>query len=200
MKLTIFSANCVGNPANALYPNKAEIENKEDMLAVISRDHVCAEFKNCHRSIDDFLSSDVEVMDCDNDHSDDPKDWITAEKYEELFPDVSFILVPSRNDGKVKGKRSARPRHHIYFPHSKITSADEVAGIKTRLQEIAPFFDDNALDAARFIFGHAPADIVWHEGSRTIEEFLDEMDFAEYDRASQGIAEGFRNSTMSHIA
>lgn len=200
MKLTIFTANCVGNPANALYPNKSEIENKEDMMAVISRDHVCAEFKNCHRSIDDFLSSDVEVMDCDNDHSDDPKDWITAEKYKELFPDVSYILVPSRNDGKVKGKRSARPRHHIYFPHSKITSADEVAGIKTRVQEIAPFFDDNALDAARFIFGHAPADIVWHEGSRSIEEFLDEMDFAEYDRASQGIAEGSRNSTMSHIA
>lgn len=28
MKITIFTANCVGNPANALYPNKAEIENK----------------------------------------------------------------------------------------------------------------------------------------------------------------------------
>ena len=200
MKLTIFTANCVGNPANALYPNKAEIENKEDMMAVISRDHVCAEFKNCHRSIDDFLSSDVEVMDCDNDHSDDPNDWITAEKYDELFPDVSYILVPSRNDGKVKGKRSTRPRHHIYFPHSKITSADEVAGIKTRLQEYAPFFDDNALDAARFIFGHTPSDIVWHEGSRTIDEFLDELDFAEYDQSTQSIAEGSRNSTMSHIA
>lgn len=155
MKLTIFTANCVGNPANTLYPNKAEIENKEDMMAVISRDHVCAEFKNCHRSNDDFISSDAEVMDCDNDHSDDPNDWITAEKYEELFPDVSYILVPSRNDRKVKGKRSARPRHHIYFPHGRITAADEVAGIKTRLKEIAPFFDDNALDAARFIFGHA---------------------------------------------
>ena len=200
MKFTIYSANCVGNPANALYPNKAEIENKEDMMAVISRDHVCAEFKNCHRSIDDFLSSDVEVMDCDNDHSDNPEDWMTVEKYDELFPNVSYILVPSRNDGKVKGKRSARPRHHIYFPHSKITSADEVAGIKTRLQEYAPFFDDNALDAARFIFGHAPADIVWHEGSRTVDEFLDEMDFAEYDRSTQSIAEGSRNSTMSHIA
>lgn len=200
MKLTIFTANCVGNPANALYPNKAEIENKDDMMTVISRDHVCAEFKNCHRSIDDFLSSDVEVMDCDNDHSDDSNDWITAETYEELFPDVSYILVPSRNDGKVKGKRSARPRHHIYFPHSKITSADEVAGIKTRLQEYAPFFDDNALDAARFIFGHTPTDIVWHEGSRTIDEFLDEMDFAEYDQSTQSIGEGSRNSTMSHIA
>lgn len=200
MKLTIFTANCVGNPANALYPNKSEIENKEDMMAVVSRDHVCAEFKNCHRSVDDFLFSDVEVMDCDNDHSDDSKDWITAEKYEELFPEVSYILVPSRNDGKVKGKRSARPRHHVYFPHGKITSADEAAGIKTRLQEFAPFFDDNALDAARFIFGHVPADIVWHEGNRTIDEFLDEMDFAEYDNRSKGITEGSRNSTMSHIA
>lgn len=200
MKLTIYTANCTGNPANALYPNKAEVESKEDMMVVISRDHVCGEFKNCHRSVDDFLSSDVEVMDCDNDHSDDPNDWLDAKKYEEIFPDVSYILVPSRSDGKVKGNKSERPRHHIYFPHGNITSADEVAGIKTRLQELVPAFDDNALDAARFIFGHAPADIVWHEGSRTIEEFLDELDFAEYDNSSRGISEGSRNSTMSHIA
>lgn len=200
MRLTIFSASCVGNAANTIYPNKAVITNKDDMISVIARDHVCAEFKKAHRSIDDFISSDVEVMDCDNDHSDSPKDWITPEKYEELFPNVSYIIVPSRNDGKVKGNKSARPRHHIYFPHESITVADEVAGIKTRLQEIAPFFDDNALDAARFIFGHTPADIVWHEGSRTIVDFLDELDFAEYDNNSQSIVEGSRNSTMSHIA
>lgn len=200
MRLTIFSASCVGNAANTIYPNKAVITNKDDMISVIARDHVCAEFKKAHRSIDDFISSDVEVMDCDNDHSDNPKDWITPEKYEELFPDASYIIVPSRNDGKVKGNKSARPRHHVYFPHEPITVADEVAGIKTRLQEIAPFFDDNALDAARFIFGHTPSDIVWHEGSRTIVDFLDELDFAEYDNNSQSIVEGSRNSTMSHIA
>lgn len=200
MRLTIFSASCVGNAANTIYPNKAVITNKDDMISVIARDHVCAEFKKAHRSIDDFISSDVEVMDCDNDHSDNPKDWITPEKYEEQFPDVSYIIVPSRNDGKVKGNKSARPRHHIYFPHKPITVAAEVAGIKTRLQEIAPFFDDNALDAARFIFGHTPVDIIWHEGSRTIVDFLDELDFAEYDNNSQSIVEGSRNSTMSHIA
>ena len=103
---------------------------------------------------------------------------------------MSYAIVPSKNDGKVKGNKSARPRHHIYFPHEKVTDAGEVAGIKTRLQEYAPFFDDNALDAARFIFGCNPSEIVWHEGSKTITEFLDEMDFAE----------GSRNSTMSHIA
>ena len=200
MKFTIYSANCAGNAANAVYPNKAEITNKEDMQSVIARDHVCGEFKKAHRSIDDFISSDVEVMDCDNDHSDNPEDWMTIEKYEELFPDVAYAIVPSKNDGKVKGNKSARPRHHIYFPHEKVTDAGEVAGIKTRLQEYAPFFDDNALDAARFIFGCNPSDIVWHEGSKTITEFLGEMDFTEYDSASQGIAEGSRNSTMSHIA
>ena len=62
MKLTIFSANCVGNAANALYPNKAEISNADDMIAVIARDHVCAEFKRFHRSVDDFIYSDVEVI------------------------------------------------------------------------------------------------------------------------------------------
>ena len=93
MKFTIYTANCVGNPANSLYPNKSEISNKDDMLAAIARDHVCGEFKNCHRSVDDFISSDVEVMDCDNDHSDDSKDWIYPKMYEDLFPDVSYIVV-----------------------------------------------------------------------------------------------------------
>lgn len=200
MKFTIYTANCVGNPANSLYPNKSEISNKDDMLAAIARDHVCAKFKNCHRSVDDFICSDVEVMDCDNDHSDDSKDWIYPEMYEDLFRDVSYIVVPSRNDGKDKGNKSARPRHHIYFPHEPIAVADECAGIKERLQEVMTFFDDNALDVARFIFGHTPTDIIWHEGTRSIVDFLDELDFAEFDNASQSISEGSRNSTMSHIA
>ena len=121
MRLTIFSASCVGNATNTIYPNKAVITNKDNMISVIARDHVCAEFKKAHRSIDDFISSDVEVMDCDNDHSDNPKDWITPEKYEELFPDVSYIIVPSRNDGKVKGNKSARPRHHMRWSSIFVT-------------------------------------------------------------------------------
>ena len=50
--------------------------------------------------------------------------------YEDLFPNVSYIVVPSRNDGKDKGNKSARPRHHIYFPHEPITVAEECAGIE----------------------------------------------------------------------
>ena len=37
MKFTIYSANCAGNAANAVYPNKAEITNKEDMSLMARR-------------------------------------------------------------------------------------------------------------------------------------------------------------------
>ena len=200
MKLTLFTSNSAGNAQNTLYPNRAEITNIDEMKAAAALDHVCAKFKNDRRSIDNFLCADCLVMDCDNDHSENPNDWITAEKYEEMFPDVSYVIVPSRSDGKAKGGKSARPRHHVYFPHENISSAKVYADIKARLHRYAPFFDDNALDAARFIFGNTPGNIVWHEGSRTITEFLDELDFADYDNAKQSIGEGSRNNTMSRFA
>ncbi len=200
MKFTIYAANCIGNAKNTIYPHEAEITSEYDMLAVITRDHVCGKFKNSHRAVEDFIASDVEVMDCDNHHSENPEDWLTEETYEMLFPDVTYAIVPSRNNGKVKGSKSARPRQHIYFPHEKITDAKQIENLKSRLQEYVPAFDDNALDAARFVYGCTPTDIVWHEGSKTIVEFLDELDFAEYDRSTEIIGEGSRNSTMSHIA
>ena len=162
--------------------------------------HVCGEYKNAHRSVDDYLGGDVDVMDCDNDHSDNPEDWITPEKYEDIFPDVSYVVVPSRNNMKPKGGKSARPRHHVYFLHKYTSTAEECAELKRRIYEAAPFFDGNALDAARFIFGCGADEVLWHEGWMTIDEFLDEQDFAEFDSESESIGEGSRNSSMSHIA
>ncbi len=200
MKLTLYTANCTGNAQNSLYPNQVEVKTLEDMLAAVARDHVCAEYKDARRSTDNYLNGDVDVMDCDNDHSDNPKDWITPEMYAELFPDVAYAVVPSRNNMKPKGGKSARPRHHVYFPHSVITLPEDCADLKRRIHEAAPFFDGKALDAARFIFGYAAEEILWHEGSRTIEDYLEEREFAEFDQETQSIREGSRNSTMSHIA
>lgn len=200
MKFTLYTANCTGKAQNSIYPNRAEVNSPEDLLAAIACDHVCAEYKNAHRSSDDYLGGDVDVMDCDNDHSDNPEDWVSPEMYEDIFPDVSYVVVPSRNNMKPKGGKSARPRHHVYFPHNPIANPDECADLKRRIYETAPFFDGNALDAARFIFGCSPDDVVWHEGWMTIDDFLDEQAFAKYDRQSEVISEGSRNSSMSHLA
>ena len=69
MKMTMFSSNSVGRSSNCIYPNKVVVESPEDLKTVVSYDHVCAEFRNSYRSIPNFISSDVIVMDCDNDHS-----------------------------------------------------------------------------------------------------------------------------------
>ncbi len=199
MKFTIYTANCRGRSSNAFYPNKRIIGSAEDFKAAVAYDHVCAEYKNAHRSIDDFLSADCSPFDNDNDHSDDPKDWIYPEDYAEIFPDVEYVVVPSRSNMKAKGSRSARPRHHVYFPHGAITDSDEYKALKESVIERYPFFDDNAMDAARFIFGNPPDEVIWHEGGSVITDIVGDS-FADWDAKQSQITEGSRNSTMSHYA
>jgi hypothetical protein len=153
MKFVIFTANCVGNAKNCSYPNRAEICSAGELIEAVKRDHVCGEFKNDYRSVGNFLRSDVIVMDCDNDFSEVPGDWITPEKLDELMPDIAYAVAPSRHNMKRKDSFSARPRFHVYFLIEEVKDATVYAGIKAAVRRKFPFFDGNALDAARFIFG-----------------------------------------------
>lgn len=192
MKMTFYTANCRGNAKNSLYPNKRVVDNEDDFLEVMAFDHVCGEFKEFRRGSDNFLCSDVDVMDCDNDHSDNPEDWIFPESLVERLDDVSFVIVPSRNNQKIKDGKSARPRFHVYFPHDPVTDTASCASLKRAIQKQFPFFDGNALDAARFIFGNPTEEILWHEGELTIDCLV--------KTPERGIPQGQRNSTMSHFA
>lgn len=170
MKMTFYTANCRGNARNSLYSNKRVVDNEDDCLEVMAFDHVCAEFQGFRRSGDNFLSSDVEVMDCDNDHSEDPTEWVSPEALPELIgQDVAFAVVPSRNHGKPKDGKTARPRFHVYFPHGPVTDGAQCGALKRAIQQRFPFFDANALDSARFIFGNPVEEILWHEGELTID-------------------------------
>ena len=193
MQVTIYQADCLHNKANCIYPNKVVVTTEADMAKVQSRDHVCAEYKNNTRSKDNFILSDNIPMDCDNDHSDDPAKWITPELLDELLPDVPYILVFSRNHMKAKNGVSARPRFHVYFQIHLIHDADSYAALKRKIHAAFPFFDDNALDAARFLYGSPGSEVLWHEGSLFIEDFLTLT-------AKAAIPQGKRNATMSHYA
>lgn len=193
MRMTFYTANCRGNAKNSLYPNKRVADNEDDFLEIIAFDHVCGEFKEFRRSGDNFLSCDVDVMDCDNDHSDNPAEWVHPGELEErLGRDVAFVAVPSRNNMKPKDGKSARPRFHVYFPHDLIGSGEACSALKKAIQQKFPFFDSHALDAARFIFGCPSEEILWHEGEITIDCIVKPQE--------RGIPQGRRNSTMSHFA
>lgn len=196
MKFRIYTSNFKGNAKNCYYPNCLEIDNMNDMKEAVAYDHVCATFKGNKRGIEHFVSSNVIVMDCDNDHSDNVDMWITTAMVDNYFPDVNYVVVPSRNNNKTKGNVSARPRFHVYFPINEIKNAKQYADIKKAIAEQYYFFDKNAIDAARFIFGN-DACVIWHEGSCDITSYIQQPTRT---KADDVIMEGSRNSTMSHYA
>jgi P4 family phage/plasmid primase-like protien len=193
MKITLFTAKTTGNAKNCLYPTPRVITCEEEMVEAVAFDHVCAAFTGSYRSLPNFRNSDVDVMDNDNDHSDDPSDWIYPEDYESLLENVSYIVVPSRHNMKPKDGKSARPRNHVYFPHDPITSAGDCAALKKAILERFPFFDKGCADAARFIFGNMTSDIIWHEGELNIDCLV-------HAKTTPAIPQGQRNNTMSRFA
>lgn len=206
MQFTLFSADCIGKAANCSYPHKVLVDDAMTMEGAVAHDHVCATYQNNYRNNANFQMSDVIPMDIDNDHSDDPADWITEDKMDELFGSIDYVLVPSRHHMLPKDGKSARPRYHVYFPIVNCTDADEYTAIKVALQKAYPFFDDNALDAARFLFGADADEVVWHEGWMLITDDLVIEETPEEDEefndgvVSGPITKGSRNNTLSRFA
>ena len=204
MQITMFTADCTGQAANCSYPNRRVVTTPAEMQKAVRFDHVCAEYKGNYRSIGNFARSDVVVMDIDNDHTEEPAEWITLEKLDELLPDISYVIAFSRNHMKVKDGKAARPKFHVYFQITETTDAGWYAALKRGIKKRFDFFDGNALDAARFIFGADAGEVVWHEGWMTIDEEV-EPDYEEPKNEDAGsgtgpILEGSRNNTMSRFA
>lgn len=200
MKFTLYTANCVGSLSISIYPNKRIITDETSMKAAAAFDHVTAEYKNNHRSNSNFISADNIPMDCDNDHSDDPSDWVTPLEVAMAFPGVEFVVVYSRNNMLQKSGKSPRPRFHVYFPISPITDSAEYTALKKRIAAEFPYFDKNALDSARLLFGVSNPQVEIFNGDMSIVDFLDDADFEQWDNDSSLVTEGSRNSTMSHYA
>lgn len=197
-EMHLYTANCTGNEKNCRYPNAVTIRSEESLRAAVAKDHVCAKYKNDYRSTENLECADCVMLDNDNDHSDNPEDWITPENLLEEFTDVDIGITESRHNNLPKEDKGPRPRNHVYFRCRKYTDPEAYAALKKVIQERYPFFDGNALDAGRFVYGSRSDHVIWHEGGKTIEEFLEEQ--AEAEEKAEEIPAGRRNATMSHFA
>ena len=201
---TIYSADVTGNPGNCSYPHKHIILDEDSLKAAVCHDYVCAEYKNSYRNGDNFIGSDCLPVDCDNDHSENPEDWITPEDVLQAFPGVTFAVHYSRFNNRVKNGKPARPKFHVLFPIDYVTDAAFYSNMKKLVNSIFPYFDTKALDAARFFFGTTAAEVALYPGRMNLTEYLNEDIFDEdmpegqYDGAT--IPEGSRNATMSRFA
>ena len=204
MKFTLYRSNCLEVPENCTYPHKVEVTGKDSLIEAVKHDYVCAEYQGNYRSNDNFIGSDCLPVDCDNDHSDDPDEWVYPSDVATAFPGVAFAVHYSRNHMKTKGGKAARPKFHVFFAIDRITDPGQHSEMKKLVNTIFPYFDTKALDAARFFFGTKEPEVEIFDGPMTLTTFLADDDFdANMDSGSYGdivIPEGSRNATLSHYA
>lgn len=203
--INLFFANVRGVDWNCVYPNRVEITDKKALIEAVSHDYVCAVYKDNYRNTENFISSNCCAGDCDNTHSEDPKDWITPKDVAAAFPGVPFFVHYSRHHMKAKNGKVARPKFHIGFLTDSIKDAEQLKRLKERAHELFPYFDPQSMDSAHFFYGTENPQVEFFPGTKTLNEFLGDDEFdADMPQGSYGkksvIEEGRRNATMSRFA
>ena len=210
--LTIYYAETRNDPKNCRYPNRLADLSDEALKEAFSHDYVCAEYKGNYRNASNFIRSNCLAFDVDNDHSDDPADWLTPDDLRDPFKGVEMIIHFSRSHMKAKNGRLARPKFHVLFPIGECTSSEQYAAMKQKVYEYFPYFDAQALDSARFFFGTENPEIECYEGTLLNELLpMDSLDSAEEHAVpvkkpdetkvfTSVIPQGQRNTTMYSIA
>ena len=209
MDIMVFHSGNCGNAQNCKYPHSGIGSTPEELKKLFCYDHTFIRFKNNYRSKENFLEATIAALDNDNDHSDDPAEWIPMDAIPGLFPGVPCVISTSRHHMKQKGDRSPRPRYHVAFKIDALTDPVEYAALLSRVQALFPFFDAKALDAGRFFFGNPDTEVYTFQGHKTLTDFIEELeenrfvaDMEETTAAARigSIPEGSRNSTISHAA
>ena len=205
---TLYCANCTGMESNCNYPNPVEITDVDALHCAASRDYVVAQFKHNYRNTANFVSANCLCKDCDNDHSDNPDEWVTPEDVRRAFPDVPLGIHYSRNHMKSKRGKAPRPKFHCILLTDEITDHEEYKRLAKLAHQVFPYFDTRAEDAAHFFFGTHQAQVELYPGTITLNECMDmyypdagSEDFWNIENPyTQSIPEGSRNSTMSRFA
>lgn len=198
MPFTLYCATKRGDKRNTLYPCRRVITSFSDLQTAARFDHVAAEFEGSRRSLDGFRLADCIVLDVDNDHG----QIVQPEQIAEDFPGVAHMIVFSRHDMQPKGSSPAVPRFHVYFPVEPTADRAEVEQLKRSVCAAFLYFDANAIDAARFMFGVESPRGFAVEGALLLSDLFpcaDEEDAEGSTAALQEIPEGQRNSTLSRF-
>ena len=105
--MNMYFADVIGQEWNCLYPHKQEITDDASLAKAVSRDYVCAEYKGGYRSNENFIRSDCVAVEFDNDHSENPEDWVRPQQIVDALPGVTIAIHYSRNHMRIKKGKPA---------------------------------------------------------------------------------------------
>ena len=69
---TLYHSDSLGRASNCMYPHAVEVTDAASLTAAVSFDYVAVEYKNGYRNNSNFIKTNCLMLDCDNDHSEDP--------------------------------------------------------------------------------------------------------------------------------
>jgi hypothetical protein len=150
------------------------VTDAASLAQAVAHDYVCAEYKNSYRSNANFIRSNCLAVEFDNDHSENPDEWVTPEDLRATFPDVTIGIHYSRHHLKEKNGKPARPKFHAFLEIDEITDHKAYSAMKKQVAAQFPYVDPNALDAARFFFGTKDPQTDFIRGTKTLNEFFAE--------------------------
>ena len=113
---TLYRSDSLGRASNCMYPHAVEVTDAASLAAAVSFDYVAVEYKNGYRNNANFLKTDCLMLDCDNDHSEDPAAWITPQVLADSLLDVAFAVHYSRNNGRPRTAKRRGPSSMCFSP------------------------------------------------------------------------------------
>lgn len=63
MKFDIYQSDVLEKASNTIYKNHIEVTDETSLKRAVSKDFVCALYKDHHRSNDDYISANMVPMD-----------------------------------------------------------------------------------------------------------------------------------------
>jgi hypothetical protein len=218
-EITIFQSDPgrrgVGNNATGF--TKKFVIKRGDTAALaeaVKFDNCLAEYKNGHRTGKNFERANGIMVDNDNNHSNDPAEWVSPADVRAALPDVAVYQYPSRNNMKPKDGKIARPKFHNVIAIEQTSDAKVFTGYMTTLIKRFPqlHFDAAVKSPAQLNFGVEDAEVTFSGGEKTLTEFLEiykeetqpptdkKQEPAPRKARKSAIREGERNSTLSRRA
>ena len=201
--MKLYTANCIQDQFNYLYPNCIEINTLNELLSAVGHDHVAPRMKDNHRNKDNFIEADCVQMDLDNTHSSNPDDWKSIDDVTDAFPDVRFYYVRSRNYMLPKDKANKdgsvthyepREKFHFYFPTERtFQNHEEYKLLMLKIAGMFPYFDLGACKPAQMFYGVSGAKGGEVSGSITIDDFISTVSPEEIKESIEAFAENARN-------
>lgn len=199
MMFKLYSSVCRENSSNCSYPNSIDVVDEAALASAVSHDYVGAKYKGNYRKKENFEESNCLIMDCDNNHTDNPDEWVSISTLKRDFPEVTFAIHYSRNNMKPKDGKTARPKFHVFFPIDNVNNSDKYSAMKEQVLMIAPYFDNKAKDAARFFFGTENPKVEIISGTKNLTQFLSECQTANIGQIVQNKANVIPVSMHSEI-